>query len=521
MSVALADLPSNSGAGWANRDKDSLYRRPSAPNPLRDEVEDTMADSGSWNAFAATSEGRRQPAPEPEFGPAPPATSGRTSFGVSAGPISGNWRDGRPTSPAPATPDMPLPMRSARDAASTVPPGETTVPPGRKTTGPSARENTVPPGWETTVPPGRDSAVAPGWDGAVPPGWSATEPVQAERPSDADAWFGQKRPPASITAESVLDRSRRPLPSPSREPAPGPARRPLSHVAGGADDGIGDILNGPGHEIRQHRAPRHPAAPVSPAGMPAEPRRGRGVMVAGAVLTVAVLMGATVAGVTYFSGPDKDLTSVLELGAGRGDKRTVSAPLDGRTAAAFELVSAVTRVTVRSEDLGNDLYRMTTGPGSGVLPEPAVTQDSVRLQLTPGGDGDTGEVEVVLSAEVTWTLRFSGAADEQILNLQGGKVAGIDVAGGARRTAIQLPEAAGTVPLKVTGAVDELAMTSPAGNPVRVQLKGGAKTVAAGTRTLRDVPPGSTVTPKDWATNDRYDVEAEARVTLLSIDTAK
>ncbi|MFI7598968.1 hypothetical protein [Actinoplanes sp. NPDC049681] len=340
---------------------------------------------------------------------------------------------------------------------------------------------------------------------SVAPGWDTGETARVARHSDADDWFSALRPPPTVSADAVLERSRRPFSAPVAD----------------ADDGVGDIIGGPGHEIRQHRAPRHPAAPVSPAAKPAEPRRGRGVMVAGIALTAAVLLGATVAGVTYFSGPNKDLTSVLELGAGKKEKRTVAAPLNGRTAASFELVSAVTRVTVRNEDLGNDLYRMTAPAGSGVLPEPELTQDDVRLQLTPDADGGTGDVEVVLSADVTWTLRFSGAADEQILNLEAGKVAGIDLVGGARRTAIQLPEAAGTVPLKVTGAVDELAMTSPAGNPVRVQVKGGAKTVAAGTRTLRDVPPGSTVTPKDWATNDRYDVEAEARVTLLSIETAK
>ncbi|MEV8509412.1 hypothetical protein AB0368_31900 [Actinoplanes sp. NPDC051475] len=465
-----------------------------------------MADSGSWNAFSAPSEGSHRPAPEPEFGPAPPATSGRTSFGVSAGPISGTTRDGRPTSGAPmqspATPQMPLPSRSARDTSSAAPGWDTpAVAPGWDA--PAAASGwdgpSVAPGWDApSVPPGGDTP-------SVTPGWDTAETARVARHSDEDDWFSALRPPQTVTAESVLDRS----------------RRPLSRPAADADEGVGDIVGGPGHEIRQHRAPRHPAAPVSPAGKPAEPRRGRGVMVAGIVLTAAVAMGATVAGVTYFSGPDKDLTSVLELGAGKSEKRTVAAPLDGRTAASFELVSAVTRVTVRNEDLGNDLYRMTAPAGSGVLPEPELTQDSVRLQLTPDGDAGSGEVEVVLSAEVTWTLRFSGAADEQILNLQTGKVGGIDLAGGARRSAIQLPEAAGTVPLKVTGAVDELAMTSPAGNPVRVQVKGGAKTVAAGTRTLRDVPPGSTVTPKDWATNDRYDVEAEARVTLLSIETAK
>ena len=439
VSLALIG-PSNSGTDWANRDRETVYRRPGptaapyrrppaaqppvddlrrsaaalspgdnlrrspAAIPPGDEKED-MADSGSWNAFAAPSTGRREPSPEasppvrePEFGPAPPATGGRTAFGVTAGPISGNWRD------------EPLPTRSY----------------------------------------GHESATF-----------------------DASPAFDA---PAALAAPAAF-----------AEPAPERARH--SRPAEVDDDGIGDLIGGPGHEIRPHRATRHPAAPSGPAGHPLAPRRSRGVLIAGLALTTAVLFGATVAGVTYFAGPDKDISSVLELGtADKSEQRTATAPVAGRTAAGFDLVSAVSRVTVRSEDLGDQLYRVTTADDSGVLPKPVLAEDEVQLYLTPEGDeGVAGAVDVVLSTRVTWTLRFSGAADEQILNLQGGRVAGIDLLGRARRTAIQLPAAAGTVPLKVTGAVDELAMTSPAGNPVRVQLKGGAKNVADGARTLRDV----------------------------------
>ncbi|GGQ78098.1 hypothetical protein [Couchioplanes azureus] len=321
-----------------------------------------------------------------------------------------------------------------------------------------------------------------------------------------DEWFDAANPARTVSAQSVLDRSRRPL---------------AGFPPAGADDHIGDVLDGPGREIRPHRAPKHPAEPAPAPGMPAPPRRNRGVMVAGLALTAAVLLGGTVAGVTYFSGSDSDLTSVLELGVGATSQRTVTGPLEGRTAASLDLVSAAKRVTVRSEDLGDSLYKMTTAEDSGFLPKAAVAQDAVRLELTPDGKGDTGTVEVVLSAKVVWTLRFSGAAEEQVLDLQSGRIAGIDLIGGARRAQIQLPAAAGTVPLKASGTVEELAMTSPAGNPVRVRVKGGATTVAAGDKTLRDVPPGSTVTPKNWATNDRYDVEADSRLILLSIDTAQ
>ena len=114
----------------------------------------------------------------------------------------------------------------------------------------------------------------------------------------------------------------------------------------------------------------------------------------------------------------------------------------------------------------------------------------------------------------------SAARDEQIIDLTGGKVSAIDLSGGSRRVDLVLPQPAGTVPVRVTGAVDELSVTSPTGSPVRVQVDSGAKTVAAGDKTLRDVKPGSTLTPKDWKVPNRYDVDAASRITLLTVRSA-
>jgi hypothetical protein len=498
VSVAVADLMSSSGADWANRDSQSPYRRidadpapyrrPPAVNSFRDDAdEEDMADSPSWSAFgspttpesaaahaarahssAAHSAGAHSKGaetPEPEFGPAPPHGPGRASFGFTAGPISGNRpTSGAPFAPAPTSP-APHPVRSVT----------------------------------------AESVLAQ----------SHPDLARADlgRPDQARADLGR---PDQGRADLGRPDQGRPLPSASSQYLPARRRPPAQE-----DEGIGDFIGGPGREIRPHRAVRHPETPAEHAVAPAAPRRRRGVMVAGVALTLAVLLGGTVAGVAYFSGSDSDLTSVLELGAGKSEGNTVTAPIDGRTAASFELLTAVTKVTMRSEDLGDQLYRMSTAEDAGVAPKPVLSQDRVRLSLVPHGDGTTGAVEVVLSSKVMWTLRFSGATDEQIVNFTGGQVGGIDLVGGSRVTDIALPPPAGTVSVRVTGAVDQLTLTSPAGNPVRVQMQGGAKTVAAGARTLRDVEPGSTLTPKGWATNDRYDVNAEARVTLLSVKTAK
>ena len=482
VSVAVAGYSLTSGADWANRDNESLYRRadadpapyrrPPAVNSFRNEAdEEDMADSPSWSAFGSPNTGSSSggsgadhPAadpPEPAYGPAPPAGPGRASFGFTAGPISGNHTSGRePTSGAPFLPPQTGPAPH----------------PVRSMTGESA-----------AVQARQSPAVR-----------SATGESAAVQARESSAF-------RSATGESAAVQAGQSRPAPPAE----------------QDEGIGDFIGGPGREIRPHRAARHPHAGAEQVFLPEPPRRSRGVLIAGVVLSTAVLLGATVAGVTYFSGSDKSLTSVLELGAGKSDERTATAATDGRTAASFELTTAVTKVTMRSEDLGEDLYRISTAEDAGIIPKPVVSQDRVQLNLVPDGDGSTGAVEVVLSSKVMWNLRFAGATDEQRIDFTGGEIGGIDLVGGSRVTEIALPKPAGTVALKVTGAVDELSLTSPAGNPVRVQMQGGAKTVAAGARTLRDVKPGSTLTPKDWKTNDRYDVTAQARVTLLSVVTAK
>ncbi len=430
--VAVADLPSTSGADWANRDNaalrqrprgsDTPYRRPPAVNSFPGgespsaEVDDT---DGGWFADRTgdrnngTEEDRNEndstqaePA-APDYGPAPPTTPGRVSFGFTAGPIS-------------------------------------------------------------------------------PSGWSA---VAADATASA---------PASPAHGS--DAARATVP----------------------ETGVGEFISGPGREIRPHRAARRDPgahdhehnAPRSTPHAATPPRRSRTVMAAGAALAALVLLGGTAAGVAFFSGSDQSLDSVLHVGAGK----TATAPLDGRTKADFDLVAATTKVTMKTRDLGDDLYKITSADDSGMAPSPVLADDRVQLHLTPDGDGTSGRVEVLLSSKVRWALRFTGGADEQSVDLAGGRVSSIDVVGGSRHFELSLPTPAGTVPVRVTGAVEDLSITSPQDSPVRVHVDSGAKTVAAGNRTLRDVRPGSTLTPKGWQVQNRYDVDAAARITLLSVD---
>ena len=250
------------------------------------------------------------------------------------------------------------------------------------------------------------------------------------------------------------------------------------------------------------------------------PRQSRAVTIGIVLLGAIVLVLGSIAGVAYFSGDDNSLSSMLQLGAGGAKTRTVSAPLDNRDTASFELLAGATSVHVTIGELGDDLYRISTPDDAGILPDPTIRDDDVKLQVSKDGSGTGGEIEVVLAAKVRWQLRFSGYAEKQVIDVSGGQVSGIEMVAGAKQVQLTLARPTGTVPLKINGEVDDLVLKSPADNPMRIKLGGGAQTVVAGSRTLKEMAPGSTLTPKGWNTTDRYDVTAGARITALTVENA-
>jgi hypothetical protein len=258
----------------------------------------------------------------------------------------------------------------------------------------------------------------------------------------------------------------------------------------------------------------------------AEPRRRSRLFTFGVVvLSAIVLVGGSLVGVVYFDGDGGGkaggtLDASIQPGVGDAGKRTVTAPLSNRTKAAFELLAGADVVHLSIKDLGDDLYRISTPDDAGIRPSPQVRDDDVKLQVAGEATDGRGQIDVVLAAKVQWSLRFSGYAQEQRLDLSGGRVSGLEMVAGTGKATVTLARASGTVPVKINGAVNELVLRSPSDSPVRVRVDGGAKTVVAGSRALQDVAAGSTLTPRNWATRNRYDVAVGARITSLTVANA-
>ncbi|GAA0491527.1 hypothetical protein Ade02nite_22470 [Paractinoplanes deccanensis] len=450
--------------------RDTIYRRP----PARPEASGSSWFNGSPPA----------PAGIPVGGPADgtPAASAETpsraSFGFTDSPISPVRHPASPTSPAPMSNDTPA--AAVYDKT------------------PAAPEPIA-----VELPIRRQSDIANRR--------SPLSDTAGRRPPVGDT--AGRRPPVGDTAERRL-----PLgDTAQRRPALGDtAERRLT-----MSDTPPRGLDLPDAEFFA-RPPAEPAAKQQAAQPAVAPpaRQSRGVTVGIVLLSLIVLVAGSAVGVVYFTGSDDKLDSVLQLGAGDNGKRTATAPLDNRTKASFELLAASNKVTVTIGELGDDLYRISTPEDAGFLPSPIVRNDDVKLQVTRDGDGTGGEIDVVLAAKVNWQLRFSGYAEEQTIDLSGGQISGIEMVGGMRAAELTLSRPSGTVPIKINGAVERLVVRTPADSPVRVKVGGGAQKVVAGTRTLNDVAAGSTLTPKGWAVQNRYDAVAGAPITALTVTNA-
>ncbi|BCJ44828.1 hypothetical protein GCM10010168_16410 [Actinoplanes ianthinogenes] len=420
--------------------------------------------------------------------PQPDSTEGTSWFGDAPAPPDPPAAAGSPASPGPVTAPSPAPAAAPVDPPEYGPasPGG----PGRAsfgfTAGPISGNRPL---------GGRDDADADAWPAAESASASGGLPVVRRRAADA-----APTSPASPTSQGS------------------PAAGPWTSLPSWETNNWASTLD-PIPSLPPAPADAPPARP-RPAPPPPRRRGSRLVTTGMAVLGVAAVLVIALTGVVFYSGPDSKVTQMLNLGGdgAAAGSRLVTAPLNGRTTASFEMLAASDRVRVTVADIGDDLFRISTPDDSPLRPSPQLDETGVRLQVTRQGDGADGEVDVVLAQSVRWTLRFSGYAAERDVDLGKGQVTGIEMVGGTRRAVMALSVPSGTVPVKITGGVDELTLKAPVGSPIRVKVGGGAATVTAGSRTLRDVAPGSTLTPKNWDAAGRYDVDAASKITLLNVE---
>ncbi len=180
-----------------------------------------------------------------------------------------------------------------------------------------------------------------------------------------------------------------------------------------------------------------------------------------------------------------------------------------RDASALELVGDASAVTVRTADLGGDLYRVTP-------PARSADDDGGRVRLAL--DGGAGPVEVLLAERVRWDLRIAGGADRKRIDLTGGLVAGVALDGGAGRIELVLPRTDGTLAVRLSGGVGTLDVRTTGPAPVRVRVGSGAGQVVLDGESHTGGAAGALFTPDRWAgTGDRVDLDAAAGLNQLTV----
>jgi hypothetical protein len=250
--------------------------------------------------------------------------------------------------------------------------------------------------------------------------------------------------------------------------------------------------------------------PAAPAGRPG-PWRSPGVLLAaGVALLILVVLAVAVALAVGTRQADD---------AWDGGGRVVSGPLDDRREAMLELVDGATSITIRTVDLGDDLYRVSTPDGSHLRPRVDDRGGVLRVGLAENGPPGESAVEVRLNPRVRWAVRLTGGANDEVVDLTGGRLAELAIAGGVARVEIVLPAASGTVPVRLSGGADQVLLRVPAGAPVRVQAGAGAGTVTVDGTVHSGVAAGAVFEPPGWAgARDRYDVTASKGVGSLTVE---
>ncbi|MFG3559088.1 hypothetical protein ACGGAQ_32415 [Micromonospora sp. NPDC047557] len=199
--------------------------------------------------------------------------------------------------------------------------------------------------------------------------------------------------------------------------------------------------------------------------------------------------------------PDVARPDVARPGAAAAAEQTMTTPLAGRQKATFVLADGLSSFDLRVADLGEDLYRISSPPGSGVAVRPVVQGETVRLGVVATGRSEKRAARVLLSERVAWGLRLEGGVSEQVLDLAQARLLGLDLVGGSARTNLILPPVnGGTTTVRLTGGVNQFDIRVPGTPPVRVRVRVGA---GAGSVAVRDerwagVAAGALLSTPGW-----------------------
>jgi hypothetical protein len=215
--------------------------------------------------------------------------------------------------------------------------------------------------------------------------------------------------------------------------------------------------------------------------------------------------------------PGENANAPVEIGEPPASAPPAAVP----DAATFELVDGTTEVNVTIGTVPSGWYRVTTPDGSGVQPSTQLDGDTVKVFVKGTGPEGSARVDVLLSEDVTWSIRMRGGARVADFDLTRGKLGRIDLIGGTARTNLALPRTDATIPILMGGGVNTWRISTDGEVPVRAAFRKGAGTVTLFGDRDKGVPTGATLAAGDddgdGGGDAGLDLTAESGVGTLTV----
>ncbi|MEV6302549.1 hypothetical protein AB0M02_24260 [Actinoplanes sp. NPDC051861] len=184
--------------------------------------------------------------------------------------------------------------------------------------------------------------------------------------------------------------------------------------------------------------------------------------------------------------------------------------------ARFELADGVTELSVRITDLDDRAFQVTTPADSGLDVDTTFRNGVLRVETESSGDG-SGELDVLLNADVVWHVQLNAGVRLGTFDLDGGSVSRLDLDGGAERFDVSLGRLSQTLPIRMTGGVNRWRIETAERVPVKINVGRGAGNIIVYGRENGGTGGGETIRNGDLDDAAGLDIDAAAGIGELTI----